>query len=238
MKLGAVGIPIVGLPSWELMRSIIGLKSPQGFAYFTVGEYRRPKPIDTARNEIVEMFLADERLEWLMFVDSDATLHPLTLNRLLSWRVPIVSVLCFTRRVPVIPGVFGEFVEDDKREVKIQPIMDWLAQHPQLLTRAATILKTDYEDGLIESSFVGMHATVIRREVFENMKPPYFVLNQEKQNGEDVYFCEKAAQLGFKSYVDMSVVAGHQSMQEITALDFQAWMLWAQQQEVFNGIQH
>lgn len=236
MSLGAVGIPIVGLPSWELMRSIIGLKSPAGFAYFTVGEYRRPKPIDTARNEIVEMFLADERLEWLMFVDSDATLHPLTLNRLLSWRMPIVSALCFTRRIPVVPTVFGDFVEGDKREIKMQAVMDWLAQHPQLLTRGASLLKTDYDGALIESSFVGMHATVIQRRVFEQMKPPYFLLNQEKQNGEDVYFCEKASRFGLKSYVDMSVVAGHQAMQEISALNFQAWVLWAQQQKAFNDI--
>ena len=233
MSLGAVGIPVVGLPSWELMRSIVGLKSPGGFAYFTVGEYRRPKPIDAARNELAQMFLENEHLEWLLFVDSDAVLHPLTLNRLLSWDVPIVSALCFVRVLPTVPAFWElEKTADGREKVQMQPTMDFMAQHPELLTGGATILHDAPKDALKESGFVGMHTTLIRREVIEKMQPPYFVSNY-KGAGEDVFFCEKARRFGFKSYVDLSVVSGHQMQHQLSGLDFQMSVLWMQQQQEF-----
>ena len=230
-----VAIPIVGQPSWELMQSIIGLKSPCGFRYFTVGKYRRPKAIDAARNEIVEEFLSDKKLEWLLFVDSDAVLHPQTLNRLLLWQAPIVSALCFVRSTPIIPSVYSEKNENGKVRIQIQETINWIAKHPQLLTRSATILNKFYKEALLESSFVGMHTTLIQRNVLEAMSKPYFKIDQEsaKGAGEDVFFCNKAAQLGFDSYVDMSVVSGHQALHEFAALDFQAWALWMQQREEY-----
>ena len=231
-NLCAVGIPIVGLPSWELMRSIVGLNSPHGFRYITSGEYRRPLPIDDARNKIVKEFLSDKKLEWLLFVDSDAVLHNQTLNRLLSWDKPIVSALCFTRRVPIVPSFYGEQNDDGYYEVNLQTAMNWLASHPQLLTKSAAIIPKSNE-ALMQSPFVGMHATLIKREVIEAMEPPYFVMKREEKVGEDVFFCLQAAKLGYKSYVDMSVVAGHQSLHEFAGLDFQAWALWMQQQKKY-----
>jgi len=239
MSLGMVAIPISGLPSWELTRSLVGLKSPRGFRYFTVGEYRRSFPIDTARNKIVKEFLSDKSMEWLLFVDSDAVLHPLTLNRLLSWKAQIVSALCFIRTTPIIPSIYGERIENGLVRTKIQETIEWMADHPELLTRGATILPEAPPDSLLESTFVGMHTTLIRREVLETMIEPYFVSDPESKKGagEDVFFCDKAAELGFTSYVDMSVISGHQALHEFAGLDFQAWVLWMSQREEYmkNG---
>lgn len=235
MTLGAVGIPIVGLPTWELMRSIIALKSPKGFQYITSGEYRRPLPIDEARNIIVKEFLSNSQLEWLLFVDSDAVLHPLTLMRLLSWNMPIVSALCLVRSTPAMPSVWGKELEPGKYQVAIQPVIEWLAKHPQLLTQGATILPRASKDALWYSPFVGMHTTLIRREVIEAVGEPYFVVDptSEKRSGEDVWFCQRALEKGYKSYVDFSVFAGHQYHHEFAGLDLQMSVLWMQQKEEF-----
>ena len=240
MSLRMVATNVVGLPTWEFVNSIVGLKSPNGFRFVTVGEYRRPKPLDQSRNEIVGMFLDDKKMEWLLLVDSDAVLHTLTLNRLLSWRVPIVSALCFIRTTPVIPSVYGERVGDGEAKVKIQETVEWLSGHPEMLTRGATILHKPEKEALIESSFVGMHTTLIRREVLEGMKEPYFLTDPESKKGagEDVYFCDKAMELGFKSYVDLSVISGHQALHEFAGLDFQAWVLWMTQQGEYLKKQH
>ena len=239
-NLGMVAINIVGLPSWELMQSIIGLKSPRGFRYFTVGEYRRPLPLDKSRDLIIKEFLSDKSMEWLLFVDSDAVLHPLTLNRLLSWKKPIVSALCFTRTTPIIPSVYGERNTEGKVRTQIQEVIEWITKHPQLLTRSATILQEPEPWALIESTFVGMHTTLIRREVVEAMEELYFLTDPEstKGAGEDVWFCDRAAELGFKSYVDLSVISGHQALHEFAGLDFQAWVLWMAQQGEYMKKQH
>lgn len=236
MNVGAVAIPVSGLPSWGLMNSIIGLKSPHGFRYMTVGEYRRPKPIAQARNELVEMFLEDKRLEWLLFVDSDAVLHRQTLNRLLSWNKQIVSALCFLRHTPVLPAAWGKEVRPGKVKIKIQEVKDWLGKHPELMTKGATILKEAPEDALIQSSHVGMHTTLIRRRVLEIMEPPYFVADQESKSGggEDFYFCRKARQLNFQPFVDLSVISAHQWLHDFAGVDFHAWMYWMAQQEEYT----
>lgn len=231
--LGAVGIRISGQPTWELMRSIVCLKSPHGFKYITVGEQRRFADIDVAANELVQDFLSDGNLEWILFVDDDAVVHPLTLTRLLSWNQPIVSALAFTRRVPIAPVVFGTIKVNDGYPIEFQDTMHWLARYPELLTQSATILHEAPEDALYQVGFTGLHCTLIRREVFEKMNRPYFVKTGKMGQGEDTYFCEHARALGYKIYVDRSVISGHIGLHEFAGLDFQAWALWMQQREEY-----
>ena len=95
----AISVPAGGPPTWGLTRSLLGLQGPgDGGFIFTVAE---GLAVEQARNLLVERFLASPA-RWLLFVDRDALLHPLTAIRLLSWNEPIVAALSFARTEPTI----------------------------------------------------------------------------------------------------------------------------------------
>ncbi len=56
--------------------------------------------------------------------------------------------------------------------------------------------------GVEEVEFVGTGMMLIKREVFEAMKEPFFFYDIENNVGEDVGFCRKARELGFTIHVD------------------------------------
>lgn len=76
------------------------------------------------------------------------------------------------------------------------------------------------KDGLIECEYIGFGAVLIKGQVFEKMKGPYYFKqdsrpvkvdgkNRIKEIGEDVYFCEKARELGLKVWCDTNLHIGH-----------------------------
>ncbi len=56
--------------------------------------------------------------------------------------------------------------------------------------------------GLEEVEYVGTGMMLIKREVFESLKEPYFFYDIENNVGEDVNFCRKAREAGYKIYID------------------------------------
>jgi GT2 family glycosyltransferase len=70
---------------------------------------------------------------------------------------------------------------------------------------------------LIEVSYSGMGFMLIKRGVYENIdypwfEPQHFTFQQNVSDfaSEDVSFCKKAQEKGFKIYVDTSVIVGHE----------------------------
>lgn len=73
--------------------------------------------------------------------------------------------------------------------------------------------------GLVECRYIGFGAALIRGEVFEKVAPPWFCEETTKEKrdgkpvfhetGEDVYFCDKAREAGYKVWVDVECHVGH-----------------------------
>lgn len=70
---------------------------------------------------------------------------------------------------------------------------------------------------LLEVSYSGMGFMLIKRGVYENIEypwfePQHFTFQQNVSDfaSEDVSFCKKAQEKGFKIYVDTSVIVGHE----------------------------
>lgn len=227
----ALGIPVCGLPSWHLVRSLMSLEWPdEQRAFITAGEYDRPLPIDAAHNRIIETFLAEPRLEWLFMVDADATLHPQTLLRLLSWNRPIVGALCFSRYPPPHPTIYAGHpanAPEGHSRIHIDETRAWLESHSALVTNAAALLDPRPADALVEVDFTGAHCLLVHRTVLEAIAAPWFerlLSPSELGTGADRDFCQKARAKGFSVCVDRSVVAGHLSGEHvIAALDFLVW---------------
>jgi len=159
-------------------------------------------PVDRARNQIVKFFLESEaKFTHLLFVDSDTLPQPDALRRLLSHKLPVVSGLTpilslnkATRTWETFDNCFRQRVSDTDGNV--------------------TTHIAERHTGLQEIFRCGSSCILIKREVFEALKPPYydFQYNEdhtEHRRSEDIGFCDKARDAGFKLYADTDVICMH-----------------------------
>jgi hypothetical protein len=174
--------------------------------------------VEQARNLLVERFL-DSPCQWLLFVDRDAVLHPMTVIRLMSWNVPVVAALAFARTEPPSPTVYGGADPDAQGElvgyrIHWEETRRWLLAHPEMQSNGAVMLAERPDEALTQVDFTGMHCTLIRRDVLEGLRPgPWFErahpIGGPRGAGEDYFFCRRAVEAGFGVFVDRSVQAGH-----------------------------
>lgn len=76
--------------------------------------------------------------------------------------------------------------------------------------------------GLYECAAVGFGFTSIHRRVFEKWDPDIPMFKFEHPWGsEDMWFCAKAQEQGFKVHVDSALVCGHLTLQAVTYEDNQ-----------------
>ena len=146
-----------------------------------------------AREQAAEHCLK-EGYEWLFFLDSDMEPRLDTIERLLRWDKPVVSAMAFKRMQPYTPCFYPR-VEFDGEKVQIQTADDWA-------------------EGLAEVEGVGMACCLIRREVLEQTPKPLFF--PMPVLAEDLGFCKRVRDAGFKVYVDTSLCCGHVGSEVIT----------------------
>lgn len=216
-----IGVPILGDPPWPFVESLLGLRAPNGFRFVRRG----PAPVDIARNQLVVAFLKSGDSHLLM-VDSDAVLHPATLERLLSWDVPVVSALAFMRRGPLLPTVYKEQRPDDPEafQTRLLEVHTWLARYPQMLKSTPVVLDPRPDDALYEVDRSGCHCVLIRRDVLLSIQAPWFVRDELYNAKEDFNFYRLVQEAGYPVYVDLSCMAAHlYGDRPLAALDHLVW---------------
>ena len=133
--------------------------------------------------------------EWVMIWGDDHTFPPDILLSLLAYDVDIVAPLCLDRRSPFQPAVCV-----------------W--EESLGMYRRARLSEAPAA-GLWEVPVIGMAGAVIKRHVFDVIKPPYFghrvvqMGDHELIEGEDLWFCHKAAEAGFKCHIAVEHTIGH-----------------------------
>lgn len=143
-----------------------------------------------ARNALVEETLAGD-YSHLWFMDDDHAFAPNILLRLLEHDLPLVLPACLTRAAPFPMVTFTERLEDDEKG-NAQYVPLYLPEHePQ---------------GLVKIEAGGTAGMLISREILEAMEPPWFEYGFAS---EDILFCQKARELGFDIYCDLSIRLGH-----------------------------
>jgi GT2 family glycosyltransferase len=172
----------------------------------TFGELRKPPgtkvsiepkvfQIDEARNNQVERFLELKDYTHHLWLDDDMCLcDPSVLERLLQDNQPIVSGLYWRADYPHYPILLREYGVDN-----------------DVIYEFTYADKPYPKDKLIEVDAVGCGLLLVRREVYEKLKPPYFLWHGDAQqaHGEDMYFSRKVRAAGFKIYVDPRAEALH-----------------------------
>jgi len=178
-----IAMPIRENPPIEVYGAFMNLERPSCYLITT-----NAVPIDVARNDLVKIFLVQQPdATHLLFWDSDIVPPADALKKLWSHNKPIVSALYF-RKVPPFYPVMSIW---NPTLGGLSPVIAW-------------------EDGkLIPVDGVGMGFCLIRRDVFQAMDPPWFTFNSKWGCSEDFAFCLKAKELGYKVWVDTSVICKH-----------------------------
>lgn len=146
-----------------------------------------------ARETIVQHFLKSE-CDALMFIDSDMTFSPQSINYLARHDLPIVTAKAFKRVYPFQPCFYTTIKKEQDQQYYLEsPI--------------------EYGEGLLPIDGAGMACCLIKREVFEKIDAPYFF--PKESLGEDLSFCLKVKDAGIQMYLDTTIQFGHLAYFEV-----------------------
>jgi len=148
-------------------------------------------PIHEMRNTIVLRALEMDCTH-LIFLDADMVYPRDTITKLVAHDKEIVGALTFKRCPDFNPLCFSG---EPFKMTQIDPI----------------------PEELFEVTATGTGCLMIKTHVFENLDYPWFEFDQHegKLVGEDINFCYKAREKGFKVYVDPTVHTEHLSQTRV-----------------------
>ena len=151
---------------------------------------KRGSILPQLREELVRDALKADATH-ILFVDSDQTFPPDTLNRLLAWKLPFVACNVVVKTFPAVPTARA-----------LDPLDN----------RGRVVYSTG--PGLEKVWRIGLGVALIDTQVFRAIEEPWFLMKYMPNNtfmGEDWYFCEKVEAAGFPIHVDhgLSLQVGH-----------------------------
>lgn len=153
------------------------------------------QPIDANRNEMVKSFLDNPDNEWLYMNDNDVV-PPTTILSMIEHDKPVVSgTVCIRKTAVPEPVIFKER-GGRYRRVSVSEYEDDVR-----------------DDGLLEVDGVGTGALLIRRDVLEQVEPPWFKFKYNEfgglELGEDFAFSQKLKDNDVPMYVDTEQICRH-----------------------------
>ncbi len=205
-----IATPHLGPPETAFTKSLFQTQFPKGFSMSW--DNLPGLPVDDARNRLAKFFLQHPRQpSHLLFVDADAVWSPMSVVRLMERDVAMVCACMYTRSLPPTPtpsrymgrskagrDIFG-FAET------IQTILDYCERNEVDTGVENAVIFPKREGDLYEVDGMGMHFTLIRRDVIEAVDDPRFIMSGPTGSGEDFYFSKKVKAAGFRMYMDLSL---------------------------------
>jgi len=140
----------------------------------------------------------------ILFCDDDHIFPADTAVRLLEHDVDIVGALAFKRRPPYDPCIFNAIKNEQTNELNM-------------------VHEVSIKQGLQEVTAIGFAFVLIKVEVFQKLEFPWFVYGDKSLGimvaqggiGEDMSFCVRARNAGFKVYCDTDLIVAHIGDQQI-----------------------
>ena len=180
--------------AFKFARSVVNMVAyswMHGLKVYQMGGTER-MIVHWARNELAKSslehtnHLTGQTFTHLLWLDDDHVFNPdLALYLARNQHLDMVSALYYARIGKHIPVAYVKDDTDDKY------------RHFPLIQAP---------DGLAEVDAVGFGALLMRLDVLEGMEYPFFSFDR---CGEDIYFCVKAKEKGFKVWLDGSYRLGH-----------------------------
>lgn len=137
-----------------------------------------------------------EGADYILWIDADMRFPKNTIERLIKANKNIVGVNATTRSIPIRATAKNLEIDFEKKENHWKPV------------------SSKNKTGLEQVTAIGCGVMMVKREVFEKTPRPWFwfeAIPGDKLLGEDVYFCIKAHDAGFETWVDhdLSNEIGH-----------------------------
>jgi len=166
--------------------------------------YVSSREAGVGRSTFAYYALKDPKVTHLYFMDSDVVPPNGTLQRLLDHDLPIVAGI-----YPM--NVNGEKAWSFKTEADSKVYGGWRRWGTKL------------SDGLMDATAIGGSTLLIKREVFEKLKRPWFLIVYKPIDeegrcydyGEDEYFSKIAIEAGYDIKVDPSIICKHFNYKEL-----------------------
>ena len=184
-----IGIPTARNIEAETFKSIYDLKIPEG--YEATFQFFYGYNVDQVRNLIADWVV--NGFDYLFSVDSDIAFPTDTLVKLLSHDKDVVSGLYIQRK----PGehILEIYESNTTGGINNMP-------YGKLKERS-----------LVEVAGCGFGCVLVKAEVFKVIGYPQFkyhsAISHSNTVSEDVYFCNKAKENGFKIWADPSILCRH-----------------------------
>jgi FkbM family methyltransferase len=184
-----IGIPTARNIEPDTFKAIYDLEVPEG--YETTFQFFYGYNIDQVRNLIADWVV--NGFDYLFSVDSDIAFAPDTLKKLLAHDLDAVSGLYIQRK----PGLHILEVYEHNEQGGVTNI-----PYGKIKGR-----------GLVEIAGCGFGCVLVKAEVFKAIGYPQFkyysAINHKDTVSEDVDFCRKALEKGFKIWADTTIQCQH-----------------------------
>ena len=180
-----LAIPTARYIETECIESLFGMKKKGKVEMLIPRSYS----VDVARN-IIAKYAQEHKFDYIMWVDSDIIIPKDTLVKLLSHEKEIVSGVYSYKRLnggEVVAKRFIDKKKEDYQDIKISEIKE--------------------ASGLMQIDGMGFGCVLTKVSVFDKIPFPWFIYTQDM--GEDIFFCRKAMNEGYKLWLDTDVICGH-----------------------------
>lgn len=168
--------------------------SPEEFQFFFLTLGRIITPL--AREEAAK-FAVEINADYLYMIDDDMTCPNDLFERLYRHQVDVVAPLAFTRNYPHKAVLY-----------EVKKGWDPVGQCPYFINHHVDVYT---KDALVECDAVGFGAALINMRVIHAIKGQKFMDGMTSGTGEDILFCHKAREAGFRVFMDTSTKLGHLS---------------------------
>jgi hypothetical protein len=161
-------------------------------------------PIDDMRNKIC-MYAVNNNYSHVLMIDSDQATPPGIVDMLLECDSPLASgIVPMLAKNKIVSNIIVKLPEDE-------------AQCPD---DTAFMERWDYHGEPFEVEGAGTGCILIHADVLRAIPMPWFKFTTEKNKivGEDIYFCHKAEQYGFRYKVHPRAVCSHFKMVDLLAI--------------------
>lgn len=171
------GMSLVGLVRYLTERPIDGYRTTVAVDNFQTHN------ICYSRTVLLDAAVQQHRGTHALFLDSDMKFPADTVHRLARHRKEIVGVNCPMRRFPITSTAI---VRRDEKVERIAPTQD--------------------VGGLAEVEACGTGVMLIDLRILQKIEKPWFVfLDAALGGGEDHFFCLKAREAGYPTYIDLDL---------------------------------
>lgn len=178
----------------ELYEAVSDPSCPVGKVQY----YNGDSLVTRARNKVAKMFL-DSEFKYLMFIDSDIKFHRSHIARLRSHNKPIVGGVYLKKTLPYQPVMNAELGEEDGLKVMREIGTGFMMIRRDVFGALAFWYDIAYKPDDDEPQGGNYF------DFFQVGRKP----GQDRYLSEDYYFCQMAADLGIKTYLDASIIVEH-----------------------------